>query len=407
MSVAVEPVLAVEGLTKIYQRPSSRWHRILLPWSRIDTRGTVEDDEDDDDVDDEVPVEDHDLRHATVALRDVSFTIAPGENVALMGPDGAGRRTLMRVLGGYSIPTAGRAVVRGRIGPTPRMARKIMAGEQSTAKNIFSLARWMGVPADEARGRFDEILDFATLGGHERRVGQLPGDLITRFLFSTVMHLEPDLLLAEAWYADKDPSYRALCLERVMRERTERGMAVLHRTDNLQLIERYFDSIVWLHEGNVVETGPAGEVLPRFRTWLEEEADHEGTAVAGPLHVARVVDADGDETTTVPAGGEVRIELEIDASALRTSVKCQLELDGERTGSTWPLEAADSFLVRCTIPAAELPGGHHVATLTTTTKEVHGQKRSAQQEVVFTVEGSGAGGERTLSEVAEWSLEPA
>ena len=407
MSVAVEPTLAVEGLTKIYQRPPSRWHRILLPWSRIDTRGTVEDDEDDDDVEEEAPVEDHDLRHATVALRDVSFSISPGQNVALMGPEGAGRRTLMRVLGGYSMPSSGRAVVRGRVGPTPRMARMLLGGERSTEKNILALARWMGVPADEARSRFDEILAFATLEGHERRVGQLPADLITRFLFSAVIHLEPDLLLAEAWFADKDPAFRALCLERVTRERTERGMAVLHRTDNLQLIDRYFDTIVWLDDGKVVDTGPVADVLPRFRAWLEHEAEEEGTDVAGPLHVARVVDGEGRETSTIPADGEVRIELEIDASALRTSVRCKLDLDGARTGGTWPLEAAGAFLVRCVIPAAALPAGHHMATLTTTTREAHGQKRTAEQELVFTIEGAGAGTDASLNEVAEWSLEPA
>ena len=404
MSVAVEPVLAVEGLTKIYQRAPARWHRILLPWSRIDMRGTVDDDEDDDDVDDDVPVEDHDLRHATVALRDVSFDLGPGLNVALMGAEGAGRRTLMRILGGFSVPTSGRALVRGTVGPSPRLARTIMAGERSTDKNILGLARFMGRSARLARRRGDEILAFAGLDHHERRLGQLPPDIVTRFLFSAVLHLEPDLLLADAWYADKDLAFRTKALERVLRERDRRGMTILHRSDNVELIEKHFDHVLWLDRGGVMALGPVEEVVPKYRAWLEHEAEEEGTDVAGPLHVARLVDGTGEETSSIGPEDELRVELDIDASALRTAVECTLDVAGERTGRSWPLEAAGSFVVRCVLPPGALPAGHHVATLTTTTDEVHGQRRTAQQELVVTVEGTGDGAGRPLSEIADWRL---
>jgi ABC-type polysaccharide/polyol phosphate transport system ATPase subunit len=404
VSVAVEPVLAVEGLTKVYQRAPARWHRILLPWSRIDLRGTVEDDEDDDDVDDDVVVEDHDLRHATVALRDVSFDLVPGLNVALMGAQGAGRRTLVRILGGFSVPTSGRALVRGTVGPTPRLARTLMAGERSTDKNILGLARWMGRSARLARRRGDEILAFAGLEQHERRLGQLPPDTITRFLFSTVLHLEPDLLLADPWYADKDRTVQSACLERVLRERDRRGMTILQRQDSIELVERYFDQALWLDRGKVMAFGPLEDVVPRYRAWLEHEAEEEGTDVAGPLHVARLVDGAGEETTSIGPADELRVELDIDASALRTAVECTLDVAGQRTGRSWPLEAAGSFVVRCVLPPGALPAGHHVATLTTTTDEVHGQRRTAQQELVVTVEGTGEGAGRPLSEIADWRL---
>jgi len=179
--------ILLEGLSKRYRRPEQRWRRLLLPWSRIDLEAG--DDDEDEDLDDEGDEERHIGRGPKWALREVSLTASPGEVLAVVGPPGSGKSTLLRVLAGLSTPTEGRAILRGRVGLAPQMARALFAGHWSALKNVLALARFMNVPRELACRQMENILTFAEVQSHRHlELRQWPGEMAARLAFSVVMY---------------------------------------------------------------------------------------------------------------------------------------------------------------------------------------------------------------------------
>ena len=410
MTADVEPALVVEGLSKYYERRTPRWRRILLPWSRVDTGG--DDLEDDDDIEDEIDDEEVDLPESgTWALRDVSFTVARGEIVALIGSTDSGK-TLMRILDGISMPTAGRVEVHGRMGLTPATLKLLVPSGATARKTLRGVARAMGAPRDLVRRREAAVFELAGIPvERDRDFRKLTSDLKRRFLFASVMSLDPDVLLVEGRPFQTDEAYHQLWLDAILRARDERGAGVLLRVEQLRFVEHVADRVVWLDDGEVRAIGEPSEVIASYREALEQEAREHGTDVEGPLSSARLIGADGEETQEVAAGDDARIEADVEVSDLRTLVECALQLrgehrdDAERTMWTRRLNVAGTYTIRCTVPAAWLAGGHWKGRLTIATTELHGQRRIAQQDVVFTVAGDDAAtSDATLDEVADWTI---
>ena len=205
------------------------------------------------------------------ALGGVSFRIAQGETVALVGRNGSGKSTLLSILSRIYLPTAGEARLRGRMMSLLELGAGFDA-ELTGAQNVFFNGVILGLTEDEVASRYDAILDFAEL---DRQAMDLPVRMYSsgmqlRLGFAIAVHLEADLLLVDEGLAVGDEGFQEKCF-RKMEEFHAQGKTILMVTHELDHVERLAQRVLWLDGGVIRRDGPVSEVLAEYR-----EAYHGG-----------------------------------------------------------------------------------------------------------------------------------
>lgn len=412
-----DPAIEVEGLSKQYRRPRQRWRRLLLPWSRVDS--TEDDDEDVDEEEEEEEREEEDVvgRGPLWALRDVSFTASPGEVVCVIGPPGSGKSTLLRTLAGLTMPTEGRAVLRGRVGPTPAMARTLFAGQWKARKNVLALARFMDVPRASARQRMDEIISFAEVESHrELQMRHYPSEMEARLAFSAVLHFDPDILLADGYIGAGDRRYRHRCLELVLDATKERDMTVMLVTTDLRLTEGIADRVVWLEAGRVSEQGPADKVVPRYRSTHVQKQPSAPSDELVALSSAVLLDGSGRPVTELGADEDASFVIGFEVRTPRTLVDFSLNLQSSRSArrradQRWRVETEGEYRAHCRVPASMLMDVRYSGTLALRASAFDGRRAMLRETVAFGVDAAsqdtpGLAEGVSFDQATEWWLEP-
>ncbi len=199
------------------------------------------------------------------ALCDVSFEIAPGEAVALVGRNGSGKSTLLSILSRIYLPTAGEARLRGRM----ISLLELGAGfdpELTGAQNVFFNGVILGLTEDEVAASYDAILEFAEL---DRETMDLPVRMYSsgmqlRLGFAIAVHLQAELLLIDEGLAVGDEGFQEKCFRKIEDFKTE-GKTILMVTHELDHVERLAGRVIWLDGGTVRRDGPVAEVLAEYR----------------------------------------------------------------------------------------------------------------------------------------------
>lgn len=262
MTGTADDAIIFERLSKRYRR--TRRRRLQLPFSRLEDEGGGDDVEEDDDAVEahERPMGDKDRW----ALRDVSFRVPRGSITAVVGGTAAGKSTLVQILGGVTRPSEGRVLIAGRISPTAEMASALIQGDVTARKNVLLLARFLGVPRRVALTRMDEIMEFAGLQGYQTMpLRQYSSGMRPRLAFSSVVHLDPDILLADDKLGVGDPEFRRSCLERVQQLNADRGLTVLLTTGTPKHATAIATHAVWLEQGRVRAEGSPTEIAKKVQ----------------------------------------------------------------------------------------------------------------------------------------------
>ncbi len=203
------------------------------------------------------------------ALQDVSLQVRPGRVTGLIGPDGAGKTTLMRLAACLLRPDSGDISVLGidanraplkvqaAIGYMPQ--RFGLYEDLSVQENLDLYADLQGVPRDQRRERYDELMKMTQLGSFtDRLAGQLSGGMKQKLGLACTLVRSPDLLLLDEPTVGVDPVSRRELWDIVSRLVKEEGMSVLLSTAYLDEAEQC-DSVVLLHDGKILGTGPPGD----------------------------------------------------------------------------------------------------------------------------------------------------
>jgi len=251
------------------------------------------------------------------ALRDVSFDVAEGEAVGVIGRNGAGKSTLFKILSKITPPTTGRATVRGRLGSLLEVGTGFHP-ELTGRENIFLSGAVLGMRRAEIDRKLDEIVDFA---GVERFLGtpvkRYSSGMYMRLAFAVAAHLEPEILLVDEVLSVGDAQFQKKCLGK-MAEVGASGRTVLFVSHSMPAILRLCSRVVLLDHGHVVADGPAAEVVRTYldsglgttaeRAW-DEPAAAPGDAVAR-LGGVRVRDDAGSVSEEVDIRRPLSIEVD-------------------------------------------------------------------------------------------------
>jgi ABC-type polysaccharide/polyol phosphate transport system ATPase subunit len=258
------------------------------------------------------------------ALKDVSFKVDLGESMGLIGKNGAGKSTTLKVLCGVTQPTRGSFSLQGRVAPLIEVGAGFHQ-ELTGRENIFLNAAIMGMPKAEIEKKFDEIVDFSGLEKFlDTPVKRYSSGMLARLGFTIAAHIEPDVLLVDEVLSVGDLAF-VLKSYRKVEEIRKSGIPVLLVSHNLQLIRNFCTKAVWLHDGEVKAEGTPNDVCAAYTRHaldtVEGELSTAGsdsyrvtTDEAITLEGVRFLDGEGNESRTFETGSPMRVELTFTAT---------------------------------------------------------------------------------------------
>jgi ABC-type polysaccharide/polyol phosphate transport system ATPase subunit len=293
-------------------------------------------------------------------LKDVSFTVNPGESMALIGINGSGKTTLLKILSQVTYQSAGRCSVAGRIGALLSVTSGLHP-DLNGRENIFLYGAVLGMGREDIRRKFDTIVEFAELADAiDRQVKFYSMGMQMRLGFSIAAFLEPDILLVDEVLSVGDANFQQKCLRRIG-EIVRGGTTLLYVSHDLASVEATCDRAVWLSDAVPRAVGPTKEVVTMYRTAIE----HGATVVTTKEGVVRVLKAELRATD----GGQLRSECEVEVRlVLNSPESCMAEFFiGMSQGTAFPMFVIDhqsnmpegDFEIVCKLGYLPLPKGHY------------------------------------------------
>lgn len=247
------------------------------------------------------------------ALRNVSFTLCPGEALGLLGRNGAGKTTLLRVLNGVMRPDMGFARVRGKVAPLIELGAgfsPILTGRE----NIYVNAAILGVTGKVVDGIIEAIVDFAEIAEFiDMPIQSYSEGMKARLGFSVAAHLNPDVMLVDEVLAVGDMGFQRKCLKRISQYVSQGGILVFV-SHNMHLIQSICQRSLVLDNGQVVFDGPTATAVERYARLNESSTVSDPRTTPAELTEATpvIIDALGIEAVDageICPGGSIRLTL--------------------------------------------------------------------------------------------------
>jgi ABC-type polysaccharide/polyol phosphate transport system ATPase subunit len=199
------------------------------------------------------------------ALNDVSFTVPKGATFGVVGRNGSGKSTALKLVAGITKPTSGAVTVEGRVSALIELGAGFHP-EISGRENVFINGIMLGLTKREIMARFDEIVDFAELTEFiDAPVKTYSSGMYMRLGFAVAIHVDPEVLLVDEVLAVGDEGFTHKCLDK-FGEFKRRGKTILLVTHSLGLVERFCDEALWLDGGVKKAEGDPQRVVGSYVT---------------------------------------------------------------------------------------------------------------------------------------------
>ena len=316
------------------------------------------------------------------ALRDVSLQIRPGEVVGVVGRNGAGKSTFLKLLARVTKPTTGRIRLTGRIGSLLEVGTGFHP-ELTGRENVYLNGAILGLSRQEIREKFDQIVEFAEVTQFlDTPVKRYSSGMYVRLAFAVAAHLEPEILLVDEVLAVGDAAFQRKCLGK-MGEVARGGRTILFVSHNMAAITRLCGRALWFERGRLQDDGTPEEIVSKYLSAGAGSggevafSDRDESKAPGSEYVTleaiRVRGNDGRLTPTLdvrfPFTVEVQYRVLRPASGLRIGVRVSAN-EGTVVLSTTDLDddaepdrTPGVYISRCTIPGEFLNYGMYYVTV--------------------------------------------
>ena len=227
-------------------------------------------------------------RREVWSLRDVTFDVPDGGALGIVGRNGAGKSTILKVLMRITTPTVGVARTRGRVAALLEVGTGFHP-ELTGRENVYLNAAVLGMTRAETTRRFDEIVAFA---GTERfldtPVKRYSSGMYLRLAFAVAAHLEPDVLIVDEVLAVGDAEFQRRCMGR-MTDAEREGRTVVFVSHDLDSLTRLCSRSLWLEAGQVRDDGPTAQIVRDYlSSGFAAATAGSAQAAAGPVQLLSV-----------------------------------------------------------------------------------------------------------------------
>ena len=197
------------------------------------------------------------------AVKDVSFELREGEVLGIIGRNGAGKSTLLRILTRITSPTAGRAVIRGRVGSLLEVGTGFHP-ELTGRENVYLNGSVLGMKRKVISRNFHDIVEFAGVEQFiDTPVKRYSSGMSVRLAFAVAAYLEPEVLLVDEVLAVGDAEFQRRCLGR-MEDLSSSGRTVIFVSHQMQAVSGLCERAIWMDKGEVVLDGPSAPVVAQY-----------------------------------------------------------------------------------------------------------------------------------------------
>lgn len=205
------------------------------------------------------------------ALRNVSFKVAEGESVALIGENGAGKSTMLSLVTGLAQPDEGTVKVSGRVAALLQLGSGFhpdLTGEE----NVYMNAALLGFSERQAKARFGSIVEFAEIGDFiNEPIRTYSSGMIVRLAFAIAVHVDPAILIVDEVLSVGDAHFQEKCMKKIAELRTQ-GITMLSVSHSPQTILDFCDRAIWLHHGELIRDGETAPVLHEYLQYAADPA---------------------------------------------------------------------------------------------------------------------------------------
>ncbi|MGA1870992.1 MAG: ABC transporter ATP-binding protein [bacterium] len=199
------------------------------------------------------------------AVDDVSFKIKKGEALGIIGPNGSGKTTILKMLNGIFWPDKGKITINGRTGALIAVGAGFHP-QLTGRENIYINAAVLGMSKQELDKKFDSIVDFADIGDFlDTSIKYYSSGMFVRLGFAIAINCNPEILLVDEVLAVGDINFRAKCFDKI-REFIDSGRTIVFVSHQLQQVERLCDNTILLINGQIAFKGKPAEAIDLFRS---------------------------------------------------------------------------------------------------------------------------------------------
>jgi homopolymeric O-antigen transport system ATP-binding protein len=264
------------------------------------------------------------------AVQDLSFEVKPGESFGIIGRNGAGKSTALKILSRIMKPTKGRMVVNGRLSALI----EVTAGfhqDLTGRENIFLNGTILGMTKREIESKLDQIIAFSGIEEFiDTPVKRYSSGMFARLGFSVAAHVDPDVLIVDEVLSVGDYAFQQKCIER-MKDVLRNGAAVLFVSHNLRTVAEFCHRCLLLDKGRTVVTGPSQEVIA---TYLQKPSNGlSADAGSAPIQITSVkLRDDQGECMRFRSGQQAWVDVELTARTRCNKMSVTLYFLHEKLG---------------------------------------------------------------------------
>lgn len=230
------------------------------------------------------------------ALRDVSFDVKRGETVGIIGTNGSGKSTILKIITGVLHPTSGTVEVDGRISALLELGAGFNM-EYTGIENIYLNGTMIGFSKEEIDSRLQAILDFADIGDFVHQpVKTYSSGMFVRLAFAVAINIDPEILIVDEALSVGDVFFQSKCY-RKFEEFKEMGRTILFVSHDLSSISRYCDRVILLSQGHLLTSGKPRQIVDMYKKLLVGALDEE-TLQTREFLPGHSFDAAGDDLWT-------------------------------------------------------------------------------------------------------------
>lgn len=204
-------------------------------------------------------------------INDISFNVEKGKTIGIIGKNGCGKTTLLRLIGGILTPDKGKVITRGKIGPMLQVG--VGSNDEFTvSENIIAYGVLLGFDKNWIKKKVPEVLKFAELSKYKDiKFKLLSSGMRVRIMFSASLLMDPEILLVDEILSVGDESFRRKSGEAFLSFKN-RNKTIVLVSHSLSLVKKLCDEVYFLNDGKIVESGDPEKVIKVYKEFSEKNS---------------------------------------------------------------------------------------------------------------------------------------